>query len=86
MKKVIIRKCIATGESHEKKDLIRVVRTPSGEVVIDKTGRLNGRGAYIVRRKDAILKAQKKNLFARVLEVEVKDDLYLLLLEQSSES
>ncbi len=85
MKKVVIRKCIVTGESHEKKALIRVVRTPSGEVVIDKTGRLNGRGAYIVRRKDAILSAQKKNLFARVLAVEVKEDLYLDLLELAGE-
>ncbi|MDY0214080.1 MAG: YlxR family protein [Bacilli bacterium] len=85
MKKVVIRKCIVTGESHEKKALIRVVRTPIGEVVIDKSGRLNGRGAYVVRRKEAILQAKKKNSFGRALEVEIPESLYLELLELVSE-
>lgn len=81
MKKIVIRKCIATGESHPKKDLIRVVRTPNGEVIIDQTGKLNGRGAYVVRRGDAILLAKKKNSFARALEVDVPLSLYEELLE-----
>lgn len=85
MRKSIIRKCIVTNERFEKKDLIRVVRTPEGSVVIDKTGRLNGRGAYIVARKAVILEAQKKNIFARHLEVEVQGDLYLSLLELARE-
>lgn len=85
MKKVVIRKCIVTGESHEKKALIRVVRTPIGKVVIDKSGRLNGRGAYVVRRKEAILQAKKKNSFGRALEVEIPESLYLELLELVSE-
>lgn len=81
MKKPVIRKCIVTNESHEKKALIRVVRTPEGAVVIDKSGRLNGRGAYIVAREDAVLLAWKKNAFARVLQVEINPSLYEELLE-----
>ncbi|OQA77952.1 MAG: hypothetical protein BWY30_00929 [Tenericutes bacterium ADurb.Bin239] len=81
MKKIIIRRCIVTHESHEKRDLIRVVRTPDGRVVIDNTGRLNGRGAYLVKRKDAILLAQKKNALAHALNIEVDPAIYKTLLE-----
>ncbi|MGI6734906.1 MAG: RNase P modulator RnpM [Bacilli bacterium] len=81
MKKIIIRRCIVTHESHEKRDLIRVVRTPDGRVVIDDTGRLNGRGAYLVKRKDAILLAQKKNALAHALNIEVDPAIYKTLLE-----
>ena len=81
MKKIIVRRCIVTHESHEKRDLIRVVRTPDGRVVIDNTGRLNGRGAYLVKRKDAILLAQKKNALAHALNIEVDPAIYKTLLE-----
>lgn len=82
MKKIIVRRCIVTHESHEKRDLIRVVRTPDGRVVIDATGKVNGRGAYLVRRRDAILLAQKKNALSHALNIEVDPALYLKLLEE----
>ena len=47
MKKVPLRKCVVTGEQLPKKELIRVVRNKEGEVFIDPTGKMNGRGAYL---------------------------------------
>ena len=46
MKKIPMRKCVATNESLPKKELIRIVRTPEGTIEIDETGKRNGRGAY----------------------------------------
>ena len=47
MKKIPMRKCVATNESLPKKELIRIVRTPEGTIEIDETGKRNGRGAYL---------------------------------------
>lgn len=82
MKKIIVRRCIVTHESHEKRDLIRVVRTPDGRVVIDNTGKVNGRGAYLVRNKEVILLAQKKNALSQALNIEVDQVIYDKLLEE----
>ena len=54
VKKIPMRTCIVTKEKCEKKDLIRIVRTPLREVVIDKSGKLNGRGAYIKLNEEVI--------------------------------
>ena len=59
MKNIPTRKCLATNEVFPKKDLFRVVRTPSGEVILDMTGKANGRGAYISKSIEAIDKAKK---------------------------
>lgn len=85
MKKVVLRKCIVTQDRYPKQQLIRVVRLPSGEVIIDPTGKANGRGAYVVKTTTAIKKAQKTNVFARVLAAPIPDDLYLKLLELVNE-
>ncbi len=76
MKKIPMRTCLVTGEKLEKKDLIRVVRTPEGNVIVDTTGKANGRGAYL--KKDALVfeKAKKSKVLNRVLEVEVKDEIF----------
>ena len=52
MKKIPLRTCVVTKEKLPKRELIRVVRTPDGEVVIDETGKLNGRGTYLKLDKD----------------------------------
>ena len=49
MRKIPMRKCVATQEQLPKKELIRIVRTPQMEVKIDESGRMNGRGAYLKR-------------------------------------
>lgn len=76
MKKIPSRTCVVTRERLPKQDLIRVVRTPEGEVVVDTTGKLNGRGAYL--KKDSVVfeKAKKSKTLDRHLEVEVPDSLY----------
>ena len=76
MKKIPLRTCVVTREKLEKKDLIRVVRTPDREVVIDESGKLNGRGAYLKKDIDVINKAEKNKILNKHLEVEVKSDVF----------
>ena len=71
-----MRKCLASGESVPKKDLLRIVRTPEGEVKVDTTGKLNGKGAYLKKSLEALEIAKKKNLFSRALEVNVDEEVY----------
>ena len=76
MKKIPMRKCLATGESLPKKELLRIVRTPEGEVKVDTTGKLNGKCAYLKKSLEALEIVRKKKLLNRALEVEVSDDVY----------
>lgn len=75
-KKIPMRSCVVTREKCEKKDLIRVVRTPEGEVKIDLTGKMNGRGAYIKKDVSVVDKAKKSKVLERHLEVVVPDAIY----------
>lgn len=68
MKKVPMRMCVACREMKPKKELIRVVRTPEGDVVADETGRKNGRGAYLCRSEACLNKALKIRALDRALE------------------
>lgn len=81
MKKIPMRKCIATNEQLPKKDLLRLVRTQEGTVEIDETGRKNGRGAYLKRSREAVEIAKKRKSLARALETTIDDQLYIDLLE-----
>lgn len=81
MKKIPMRKCIATNEQLPKKDLLRLVRTPEGTVEIDETGRKNGRGAYLKRSREAVEIAKKRKSLPRALETTIDDQLYIDLLE-----
>ena len=77
MKKIPLRKCVATQEQLPKKELIRVVRSKEGEIFVDPTGKKNGRGAYLKRSNDAIELAKKKGALKRALEVEeIPDSIY----------
>ncbi|MEG0366468.1 MAG: YlxR family protein [Coprobacillus sp.] len=76
MKKVPLRKCVATQEQLPKKELIRVVRNKEGVVSVDVTGKMNGRGAYLKRSLEAIELAQKKGVLKRSLEVDIPDSIY----------
>ena len=64
-----MRKCLATGVSFPKKELLRIVRTPEGEVKVDETGKLNGKGAYISKSIEALNILRNKKLLNRALEV-----------------
>lgn len=76
MKKIPLRKCVATQEQLPKKELIRVVRTPEKEVIVDVSGKANGRGAYLKKSLEAIDLAQKKKILNRALNVEVSDTIF----------
>ena len=76
MKKIPMRTCLITGEKLEKKDLIRVVRTPESNVIVDTTGKANGRGAYLKREISVIDKAQKSKILDKKLAVNVPDSVY----------
>lgn len=75
-KKIPMRSCVVTHEKCEKRDLLRIVRTPNGEVVVDITGRANGRGAYLKKDESVILKAKNNKILDRILGVEVPQMVY----------
>ena len=76
MKKVPERTCVITKEKLPKSELVRVVRTPELNVIIDYTGRANGRGAYLKKDKEVFDKAKKTKALNRHLEVEVPDSIF----------
>ena len=76
VKKIPMRTCVITKEKCEKRDLLRIVRTPDGSVIIDPTGKANGREAYLKKDIEVIKKAEKSKILERVLEVEVPVSVY----------
>ena len=76
MKKIPMRTCVITGEKLEKKELIRVVRTPEGNVIVDESGKANGRGAYLKKDIETFEKAEKSKILNKRLEVEVPSSIY----------
>lgn len=87
MKKIPLRKCVVTNTQHPKTELLRVVRDNAGNVFVDTSAnnKMNGRGAYIVKDKDVILKAKKSKALNRHLEVEVPEAIYDELIKLASE-
>ena len=75
-KKTPERRCVGCGETKEKKSLIRVVRTPEGEVVLDSTGKKSGRGAYICPSLSCFKKARKSKRFETNLSIEIPEEIY----------
>ena len=69
VKKIPERKCMGCNEKRPKKELVRVVRTPQGEVLLDVTGKMSGRGAYICPKVSCYEKALKTKRLERCLEV-----------------
>lgn len=81
IRKVPMRKCVVTQERFPKKELIRVVRTPENEIVVDPTGKKNGHGAYIQKSLDTLAKARKNHALSRALEMEIPESVYAELEE-----
>lgn len=75
-KKIPMRTCVVTKEKCEKRDLLRIVRTPEGNIIIDVTGKANGRGAYLKKDIEVINKAEKTKILERVLEVSIPAEVY----------
>ncbi|MFB7155331.1 MULTISPECIES: RNase P modulator RnpM [unclassified Lysinibacillus] len=86
-KKVPLRKCVATGEMLQKKEMIRVVRSKEGEVSVDVSGKKPGRGAYVSKSEEAIEIARKKNVLGHQLDVKIPEEIYdelILLIRRES--
>lgn len=81
IKKVPQRKCVGCGEMKDKKSLLRIVRSPEGEISLDLTGKKSGRGAYVCRSRECIKKAVKEKRLERALEKPVTEEVYAKLLE-----
>lgn len=79
-KKIPLRRCLATNEAFPKKEMFRIVRTPEGLIKVDDTGKLNGRGAYISKSKEAIMIAKTKKVLDHHLEAKVDEEIYEELL------
>lgn len=81
MKKIPQRKCVGCNEMKDKKALLRIVRSPEGEISLDMTGKKNGRGAYVCPDPECITKAVKEKRLERALEKPISQEVYQQLLE-----
>lgn len=80
-KRIPLRKCIGCNEQKPKKELLRVVRSPEGEISLDETGKKAGRGAYLCRDKACLTKARKAKRLERTFECQIPDEVYTRLEE-----
>ena len=76
MKKIPQRTCIGCKEKKDKKDLIRIVKNKNGEISIDKTGKQEGRGAYICNKVECLDKVIKSKRLEKVLETKISSEIY----------
>lgn len=75
-KKIPLRQCVGCSERKPKGELLRVVRTPEGEIVLDKTGRKNGRGVYLCPNTKCFNKARKSGRISTHLETEIPAEVF----------
>ncbi len=75
-KKIPMRKCIGCNEMFPKKELIRILNTPEDEIILDVTGRKNGRGAYLCRNNECLEKAFKTKGINRSFGKNISDEVY----------
>ena len=78
------RSCCACREKFDKSALVRVVKRPDGEIVLDPTGRANGRGAYLCQKPDCLKLARKARKLERGLKSQVPAEVYTALEEKLS--
>lgn len=79
MKKIPMRRCLGCFESKPKKELIRIVKNKEGEISLDKTGKKQGRGAYICCSEECLDKAIKTKRIENEFEVKIDEEIYALL-------
>ena len=83
-KKVPVRRCVGCGEHFPKAELVRVLRTPEGDVVLDLTGKKSGRGAYICKKAACFKKARKSKRIETSLECAIPETVYDRMEEEIS--
>ncbi len=76
------RKCIGCGQMKEKRDLIRIIKTPEDEIILDTTGKKNGRGAYICPDVQCLQKVIKTKGLDRAFKMSISDSVYEELKEE----
>lgn len=75
-RKVPLRKCVVTGEQQPKKDLVRIVKNKEGEIAIDPTGKLNGRGAYVSLHPEVVKEAMNNKALDKSLGITISEEFY----------
>jgi len=75
-RRIVLRTCVVTKEQLEKKDLLRIVKSKDGIVSVDKTGKANGRGAYIKKDLEVLDLAKKTKALDRALDTTISDEVY----------
>ena len=83
-KKIPMRQCVGCREHRPKRELVRVVRSPEGNVSLDFSGKANGRGAYLCDNIECFLKAKKSHAIERSLEITFSEELYEALEKEMS--
>lgn len=81
-KKIPLRMCTGCGEMFDKRTLVRVVKSPDGEVSLDLTGKKSGRGAYVCKNAECLKKARKKRAFERAFSMQISDEVYNAMEEE----
>ncbi len=75
-KKIPVRQCVGCGEMKNKKEMLRVLKTAEGEILLDTTGKLNGRGAYLCKDKECLKKAIKHKGLERSFKMGLEATVY----------
>lgn len=75
-RKIPLRTCVVTKEQLPKQELLRIVRTNNGEIFVDETGKMNGRGAYIKKNIEVLEKAKQSKILEKRLEIKIDDSVY----------
>ena len=75
-KKIPMRMCLGCGESKPKRELVRIVKSPEGEISLDFTGKKSGRGAYICRDSECLKKARKNKRLEKSFSCRIDDSIY----------
>ena len=81
-KKIPMRKCNGCGEQKPKKELVRVVKSPEGEISLDLTGKKAGRGAYVCRDAECLAKARKAKRLEKAFSCAIPDGVYERMEEE----
>lgn len=84
-KKIPMRQCVGCGDMHNKKEMMRVLKTPEGGITLDKTGKKNGRGAYLCMTKECLIRAQKNKGLERSFKMSIPNDVYDSLKKEFDE-
>lgn len=85
-KKIPLRQCVGCGEMKGKKEMMRVLKTAEGDIVLDVTGKKNGRGAYLCHLGECLKKARKNKGLERSLKVSIPEEIYERLEKEFDEN